>query len=198
MMVQPQSDPKSSDEKLLGINESKSKNMNIPVSLRNGGELMMNLPLQKFELGPPETRTATVNLDRAIQYELKHGPKLDPKMDPKQFRRTVSNRLSAQRSRQRKADYIHDMERKAYELEVRLIIMGEKMTRLLEQRRLLKLQNEALQQLLLLRQHQANLSQIVLEKNKAEMNRLKEVQKKALLKMTLKGGWSTSSSSTNA
>ncbi|KAH6814224.1 hypothetical protein C2S51_023242 [Perilla frutescens var. frutescens] len=198
MMVQPQSDPKSIDEKLLGINESKSKNMNIPISLRNGGELMMNLALQKFELGPPESRTGTINLDKAIQYELKHGPKLDPKMDPKKLRRTVSNRLSAQRSRERKADYIHDMERKAYELEVTLIIMGEKMARLLEQRRLLKLQNEALQQLLLLRQHQANHSQMVLEKNKAEMNRLKEVQKKALLKMTLKCGWSTSSSSTNA
>ncbi|XP_057764431.1 basic leucine zipper 2 [Salvia miltiorrhiza] len=126
---------------------------------------------------PAETRKATLNLDKAIEYELKHGRKLDPRMDRKKLRRTVSNRLSAQRSRVKKAQYIHDMERRVTELEDTITVLTLRVERFKEKRRLLQLQNEALERLVQIRLNEANLAQMVLEKNKAELGRLKEVEK---------------------
>ncbi|KAH6825846.1 hypothetical protein C2S53_018210 [Perilla frutescens var. hirtella] len=162
---------------------------------------LMKLPLlfssqiqpTAFFLPPPETRSATINLDKAIEFELKHGRKLDPQMDRKKLRRTVSNRISAQKSRLRKAQYIHDMERKVNELEETLTFLEEKSARWLEKRRLLKVQNETLHHLLAIRENQANQAQMVFEKNKAEVNRLREVEK-ALLRMSLNDGGMSSSS----
>ncbi|KAL1545034.1 hypothetical protein AAHA92_21806 [Salvia divinorum] len=138
----------------------------------------VKMKVASFIMGPPsETRKATVNLDKAIEYELKHGRKLDPKMDRKKLRRTVSNRLSAQRSRVKKAQHIHEMESRVTELEDTITVLRLRVERFKEKRRLLQLQNEALERLAQIRLHEANHAQMVLEKSKAELARLKEVEK---------------------
>lgn len=62
-------------------------------------DVKMKIPLMMAPLPPPlpppapifiapaETRKSTLNLDKAIEYELKHGRKLDPMMDRKKLRR---------------------------------------------------------------------------------------------------------------
>ncbi|KAG6436768.1 hypothetical protein SASPL_101670 [Salvia splendens] len=129
---------------------------------------------------PPETRKATLNLDKAIEHELQHGRKLDPKMDRKKLRRTVSNRLSAQRSRVKKAEHIHEMERRATDLEDTITVLKIRVERFKEKKRLLQLQNEALERLMQIRLHEANVAQSVVDKSKAELARLKEVEKEQL------------------
>ncbi|KAL2511261.1 Uncharacterized protein Adt_16861 [Abeliophyllum distichum] len=65
----------------------------------------------------------TLTLDQAIEHELKYGRKLDPNMDPKRLRRTISNRLSAQRSRLRIVHYIHVMEKIVKDLQYPIYII---------------------------------------------------------------------------
>ncbi|EPS67439.1 hypothetical protein M569_07336, partial [Genlisea aurea] len=48
-----------------------------------------------------------VSLDEAVKYELKYGRRLKAAaVDRRKLRRTISNRLSAQRSRMKRAQYI--------------------------------------------------------------------------------------------
>ncbi|KAG6409911.1 hypothetical protein SASPL_127953 [Salvia splendens] len=137
-------------------------------------KVVLPLPIFMAPAAETQTRKATINLDKAIAYELKHGRKLDPKMDTKKLRRTVSNRLSAQRSRVRKAQQIHDMESKVTELENTITMVRLRVESVKENRRVLQQQNEALERLVQIRLQEANVAQMVAEKNKAELGRLKD------------------------
>ncbi|KAG6412498.1 hypothetical protein SASPL_125177 [Salvia splendens] len=136
-------------------------------------KVVLPMPIFMAPAAETQTRKATINLDKAIGYELKHGRKLDPKMDTKKLRRTVSNRLSAQRSRVRKAQHIHDMESKVTELENTITMVRLRVESVKENWRLLQQQNEALERLVQIRLQEANVAQMVAEKNKAELGRLK-------------------------
>ncbi|KAH6812901.1 hypothetical protein C2S51_021919 [Perilla frutescens var. frutescens] len=122
------------------------------------------------------TQNASINLNRAIQYVRR--------LDGNKLRKTVSNSLAAQKSRLIKARYFRDKERKVInDLEKGIRFMEEESVRLVEQCRILKLETEELEQVVLLRRHQANTLQMIVEKNKAELERLTEEVKNILLKM---------------
>ncbi|TMW84907.1 hypothetical protein EJD97_024149 [Solanum chilense] len=55
-------------------------------------------------------------LEEAVNLELKNG-QVDPNVNMKKLRRTISNRLSAQRTRMRKIEYTDRLKREAKNLE---------------------------------------------------------------------------------
>lgn len=90
LAMEAQRNPKSSEkwkvEGHLGNPNESSKKVFVNEEEQ---DVKMKVALQLPPPLPPtsETRKATLNLDKAIEYELKHGRKLDPKMDRKKLRR---------------------------------------------------------------------------------------------------------------
>lgn len=85
--MQPQSNPNlagtSRDHESRFSHPMFHMNTNIPTITNDGGHAMK----PPLFLAPLENRRATLNLDKAIEYELKYGRKLDPTMDRKKLRR---------------------------------------------------------------------------------------------------------------
>nr|GMD61225.1 basic leucine zipper 34-like [Ipomoea batatas] len=60
---------------------------------------------------------APLTLEQLIKYESSQGRRVDPSMDLTKLRKTISNRLSAQRCRNKKAHYMQEMEKKVTDLQ---------------------------------------------------------------------------------
>ncbi|KAL2536311.1 uncharacterized protein Fot_17702 [Forsythia ovata] len=119
----------------------------------------------------------TLTLDQAIEHELKHGRKLDPNMDPKRLRRTISNRLSAQRSRIRIVHYIHVMEKIVKDLQESISFVKSQIESHKEKQKSLVVQNDNLQQEVEICANEIKLRQTKLEAQKLELQNLKELEK---------------------
>ncbi|KAL1552915.1 hypothetical protein AAHA92_13657 [Salvia divinorum] len=137
------------------------------------------LPLPIFMAPAAETRKATINLDKAIAYELKHGRKLDPKMDTKKLRRTISNRLSAQRSRLKRSQFIVDLERRVKELEEVVASLTPRIHGYHEKKRTLKLENDSLRTILDIRAAESKIAEERLEEKRREIREMKEALARA-------------------
>uniref|UniRef100_K4BG02 BZIP domain-containing protein n=1 Tax=Solanum lycopersicum TaxID=4081 RepID=K4BG02_SOLLC len=74
---------------------------------------------------PFESVNKIPSLEEALNSELEHG-QVDPNMNMKKLRRTISNRLSAQRSRMRKTQYIDLLKKEAKDLEEMIAFFGRK------------------------------------------------------------------------
>ncbi|KAL7152230.1 hypothetical protein ABFS83_04G083300 [Erythranthe nasuta] len=122
---------------------------------------------------------AALTLDEAIEYELKHGRRLDPNMDQRKLRRTVSNRLSAERSRIKKVKYIDQMEKTVIELEKLILFLTPQVETQLENKKELMEENESLQKLAAIRLNESKLAELEVERKQAEIARLKELEKTA-------------------
>ncbi|KAK4412554.1 Basic leucine zipper 6 [Sesamum alatum] len=149
------------------------KNYNIPRPDWNS-KMKMKIP---YALPPPANPRFSQSLDKAIEYELKHGRRLDPNMDKKKLRRTISNRLSAQRSRIKKAQYISKMEKMVNDLEELISVLTPQIESYKEKRKQLLLQNDSLQNLVELHSNEAKLREIELEQKRVEVCRLKDLEK---------------------
>ncbi|KAI3450318.1 hypothetical protein Pfo_006983 [Paulownia fortunei] len=90
---------------------------------------------------------------------------------------TILNRLSAQRSRIKKAQYINDMEKMVKELEVLISVLTPQIESYKEKRKLLLLQNDSLQKLVEIRLNESKLCEIELEHKRVEVHRLQELEK---------------------
>ncbi|KAL3653205.1 hypothetical protein CASFOL_002886 [Castilleja foliolosa] len=118
----------------------------------------------------------SLTLDRAIEHEFKHGCTLDPNMDTRKLRRTISNRLSAKRSRIKKIQYINGMEQMVNDLEELISVIRTQIDSYKERTTLLLMQNDSLQKLVEFRANESKLSEIELERKQAEVCRLRELE----------------------
>ncbi|KAH7836807.1 hypothetical protein Vadar_005941 [Vaccinium darrowii] len=117
----------------------------------------------------------TVKTKLGIDYEMKLGRIVDPKVDDKKIRRIISNRISAQKSRTRKAQYLHDMERKKKDLEVEVAMLAPRIPSEQEKQKQLQLENHFLKQRISACEDMAKLSMAMIEDNRAVIRSLKEV-----------------------
>ncbi|KAJ4840519.1 hypothetical protein Tsubulata_000461 [Turnera subulata] len=69
---------------------------------------------------PVKSKTTNVHL------QIRSGRNLDPKMDPKKLKRIISNRVSAQKSRLKKLQYVAEMERRVKALEHEIALLSPK------------------------------------------------------------------------
>uniref|UniRef100_A0A3Q7G5S9 BZIP domain-containing protein n=1 Tax=Solanum lycopersicum TaxID=4081 RepID=A0A3Q7G5S9_SOLLC len=111
------------------------------------------------------------SLEEALNSEIKHG-QVDPNMNMKKLRRTISNRLSAQRSRMRKTEYIDLLRKEAKDLEERIAFLGRKIENDKDNNKKLQLENQMLQLQLDSITNKSNL----LAELEAELKRLKELE----------------------
>ncbi|KAG5614491.1 hypothetical protein H5410_014315 [Solanum commersonii] len=82
-------------------------------------------------------------LEEAMNLELKNG-QVDPNVNLKKFRRTISNRLSAQRSRMRRTEYIDELKKEAKDLEDTIAFVGRKIENGKDNKKKLQLENQML------------------------------------------------------
>ncbi|XP_004242552.1 basic leucine zipper 61-like [Solanum lycopersicum] len=115
-------------------------------------------------------------LEEAMNSELKHG-QVDPNVDWKKMKRIMSNRLSAQRSRNKKMEYTAELEKKVKELENTIAWAGSEIENAKYNKKKLMLENEMLQQQLDIVIHKSNSSIAQTEELKLELETLKELAK---------------------
>ncbi|XP_049394790.1 basic leucine zipper 34-like [Solanum stenotomum] len=112
-------------------------------------------------------------LEEAMNLELKNG-QVDPNVNLKKFRRTISNRLSAQRSRMRRTEYIDELKKEAKDLEDTIAFVGQKIENEKDNKKKLQLENEMLRVQLDSITNKSNLLTVQTEELKVELKRLKE------------------------
>ncbi|KAG6678024.1 hypothetical protein I3843_14G057900 [Carya illinoinensis] len=103
------------------------------------------------------------------------GKNLNPNMDPKKMKRVISNRVSAQKSRMKKLQYVTDMERKVKALEAQIAVLSPQVALYKNQQRLLQMEQRSLNQQMLQFNTNKILRDAEIEENKAEVNRLRQL-----------------------
>ncbi|QHO27890.1 hypothetical protein HN51_024847 [Arachis hypogaea] len=118
--------------------------------------------------------------DQLVQFaELILGPnKFDPNMDPKKINKMISNRLSAQRSRQRKVRYLLNLEEQMKIFQEKVTILRTQITSYTNQKQLLMSEQTMLRQKLEAIEKEKSLRNAETEKKNAELKILKELRMK--------------------
>ncbi|KAG7037008.1 Basic leucine zipper 34, partial [Cucurbita argyrosperma subsp. argyrosperma] len=106
------------------------------------------------------------------------GRSVDPNMDPRKLKRIMSNRVSAQKSRLKKVQYVADMERKLKALEAHIAILSPQVELYKNQQQVLQMEQKTLNQKILCCSRNKLMRDAEIEENKAELNRLRELHMK--------------------
>ncbi|WRX34167.1 Basic-leucine zipper domain - like 10 [Theobroma cacao] len=121
------------------------------------------------------------------------GRKLDLDMDPKKLRRVISNRLSAQKSRMKKLQYVSEMEKKVEVLESQIAVLAPQVALYRNQKHYLQMEQKGLKQRIAACAARKSLVDAEVEMNKAELNRLRQLQmaqqQQKLQAQASMGGW---------
>ncbi|KAG6412499.1 hypothetical protein SASPL_125178 [Salvia splendens] len=136
-------------------------------------------PRQPRLSSQPEKSKVSMDLDMAIAFELVHGRKIDVNMDVKLLRRTISNRLSAQRSRWKRSQFITDLERRVKELEEVVASLSPRIQGYHEKKRSLRLENDSLRTILEIRAAESKIAEERLEEKRREIREMKEALARA-------------------
>ncbi|KAJ8559462.1 hypothetical protein K7X08_003520 [Anisodus acutangulus] len=140
---------------------------------RSKPDLNLCLKTQAFQEEPSNKLLA---LDEAMDFELKHV-NIDPNVDLKKLRRTISNRLSAQRARNKRVDYIAELEKKVKNLEGRIAFDTPEIENEKDKYKMLKLEGQMLREQLDSVTDKSKLLTVEIEENKLELRRLKGLPK---------------------
>ncbi|XP_033517054.1 basic leucine zipper 19-like [Nicotiana tomentosiformis] len=147
---------------------------------RSEPELALSLksPTDNQDELPVNRRKVPLTLDQAIDFELnKPGRNVDSDVDLKKLRRTVSNRLSAQRSRIKKTEYITELEKKVKDLQDTIAYLSPEIENYKEKQTMLRMQRKYLQEQLDSFTDRSKLRTVQIEEMKLELRRLKELAK---------------------
>ncbi|KAJ7959849.1 Basic-leucine zipper transcription factor family protein [Quillaja saponaria] len=99
-------------------------------------------------------------------------------MDPKKLKRILSNRVSAQKSRMKKIQYVTDTENKVKDLQAQIDLLSPEVAAYKNHHQMLILEHQGLNQKLTACTQKKTLTEAEIEKNKVEVNRLRELHKK--------------------
>ncbi|XP_059302113.1 uncharacterized protein LOC132054057 [Lycium ferocissimum] len=155
-----------------------------------------DLSLSQSSVDQEEPSNKVLTLDEATDFELKHG-NVDPNVDLKKLRRlyyvlrlnfffnvtfirTISNRLSAQRARNKRIEYTTQLEKKVNDLEAKLAIMPPEIENERDKKNMLMLEGKMLREQLEIANDRSKLRTAYTEEMKLELRRLKELHEKAL------------------
>ncbi|KAK4355970.1 hypothetical protein RND71_024941 [Anisodus tanguticus] len=136
----------------------------------------LNLCL-KTPIDQEESSNKLLTLDEAMDFELKHV-NVDPNVDVKKLRRTISNRLSAQRARNKRVECIAELEKKVKSLEGRIAFDAPEIENEKDKYKMLKLEGNMNGYCTGQWASKIRPSSLVeIEENKLELRRLKELPK---------------------
>ncbi|XP_059429330.1 bZIP transcription factor 18-like [Corylus avellana] len=100
---------------------------------------------------------------------------IDPDEDPKKLKRIMSNRLSAQKSRTKKLQYVTEMERKVKALEAQISVLSPQVALYKNHQRFLQLEQKSLSQQMSAYTNNKILRDAEIEEKKAEVSRLRRL-----------------------
>ncbi|RVW56922.1 Basic leucine zipper 61 [Vitis vinifera] len=103
------------------------------------------------------------------------GTQPDPNMDDRRLRRLLSNRVSAQRSRMRRTNYINELENHVKELETRIAELSPELIVYQGKKKLLQLENELMKQKKTMIQEHLNLKHAETKAHQKEIYHLKQL-----------------------
>nr|GLL42917.1 basic leucine zipper 19 [Ipomoea trifida] len=118
---------------------------------------------------------APLTLEQLIKYESSQGRRVDPSMDLTKLRKTISNRLSAQRCRNKKAHYMQEMEKKVTDLQATISFLRPEIENYKHKKNVLTMQNASLQEQLDSITHISNLLKEEIDGMQREVQKLKEL-----------------------
>ncbi|XP_022964864.1 basic leucine zipper 19-like isoform X1 [Cucurbita moschata] len=127
---------------------------------------------------PPLSKTGGGEMSSGCGDGRNSGRNIDPNMDPRKLKRIMSNRVSAQKSRLKKVQYVADMERKLKALEAHIAVLSPQVELFRNQQHVLQMEQKRLNQKILNCSRNKLIQDAEIEENKAEVNRLRELQMK--------------------
>ncbi|XP_040993885.1 bZIP transcription factor 30-like [Juglans microcarpa x Juglans regia] len=136
-------------------------------SLSSDDAIAVNIVASASDPSKAETLNGTVRI--------RWGKNLNPNMEPKKMKRIISNRVSAQKSRMKKLQYVTDMERKVKALEAQIAVLSPQVALYKNQQCLLQMEQRSLNQQMLHFNTNKILRDAEIEENKTEVNRLRQL-----------------------
>ncbi|XP_024634655.1 basic leucine zipper 34-like [Medicago truncatula] len=106
------------------------------------------------------------------------GDQATQNLDPKRLKRIEANRVSSHKSRLKKLDYIADLEEMEKNLQAKLSFLRPQVEAYENQQRLLNLERHQLRLQIAVREKERILQEVEIENKRAEVNRLRELEKK--------------------
>ncbi|XWS53363.1 hypothetical protein CRYUN_Cryun11dG0151000 [Craigia yunnanensis] len=119
--------------------------------------------------------------DNSVETEVGNGVQvrlgriLDPNMDPRMLKRALSNRLSAQKSRIKKLQYVFDMERKVESLETLIAVLSPQVALYTDKKYFLQMEQKNLNQRMTACDNQKIIVDAEIEERRAEVDRLRQL-----------------------
>ncbi|XVF05778.1 hypothetical protein REPUB_Repub05bG0201700 [Reevesia pubescens] len=107
--------------------------------------------------------------------QVRRGRTLDTNMDPRKLKRVISNRLSAQKSRIKKLQYLTDMEKKVESLQTLIAVLSPQVAQQRNKKYLLQMEQNNLNQRLTACANRKMIVEAEIEERKAEVNRLRQL-----------------------
>ncbi|XP_034689150.1 light-inducible protein CPRF2-like [Vitis riparia] len=114
------------------------------------------------------------------------GPQPDPNLDDRRLRRLLSNRISAQRSRLRRTNYINEMETQVKEFEAQIAQLSPEVVLIQRKKKLLQMDNELMKQKETKLQEHINLKNAETDAHQTELYHLRQLFE---LQQQQKQGW---------
>nr|TKS01774.1 hypothetical protein D5086_0000168810 [Populus alba] len=152
-------------------NNKESQNLSFPFDNKNSTtkDLATDPAIPSSGDKPVKTRAmisgAQIRAARAI----------DPNMDPKKLKRVLSNRVSAQKSRLKRLQYLADIERKVKALEEEIADLSPRVALYRSHHQALKMEQKMLNMEISAQTSNKMLKDAEIEENKAEVSRLRQL-----------------------
>ncbi|PON57582.1 Basic-leucine zipper domain containing protein [Parasponia andersonii] len=150
--------------------ENASPDNEIPISSCNGLGAISRADNDITRSSEESENMVNIN---GVQFKL--GRKIDPNMDPRKLKRIIFNRVSAQKSRMKKLQYVSAMENKAKALETQIAVLSPQVALYKNQQHVLQIEQKSLSHQISVSASSGLLKDVEIEANKAEVNRLRQV-----------------------
>ncbi|KAL3580118.1 hypothetical protein D5086_017953 [Populus alba] len=155
-------------EKMESITESSATDLALsqPPLVSNGNQNILDkqVPAETNQPGTDQTNQ-----------QAPQGRPVDPNLDPKRLRRVLSNRVSAQKSRLKRLQYLADIERKVKALEEEIADLSPRVALYRSHHQALKMEQKMLNMEISAQTSNKMLKHAEIEENKAEVSRLRQL-----------------------
>ncbi|CAK7330501.1 unnamed protein product [Dovyalis caffra] len=151
-------------------NNKMSQNISFPFGNKNNSTTMDLVAPANPSFGDQPVKTQA---PRGVQ--IRSARAIDPNMDPKKLKRVISNRVSAQKSRLKKLQYLTEVERKVKALEDEIAALSPQVALYRSHHQALTVEQQRLNMEMSAQTSNKFLKDVEIEENKAEVNRLRQL-----------------------
>ncbi|KAJ6716351.1 ACTIVATOR OF SPOMIN LUC3 [Salix koriyanagi] len=153
-------------------NNKESQNLSFPIDNKNSSTKdLATDPALPSSGDKPAVKTRAM----ITGVQTRAARAIDPSMDPKRLKRVISNRVSAQKSRLKRLQYLADIESKVKALEEEIAALSPQVALYKSHHQALKMEQRMLSMEMSARTSNKILKDVEIEDNKAEVSRLRQL-----------------------